>query len=130
MTLSLTRAPHMRRIIVVPAVEGCLLFLRDGAVVHPLEQIEHPLQLAELVTRLNPPPREIVLAGLDASLPWVDVAANLADVLVIPEPWLANTPRAAPERRERLAARLAETHRVAQIHRCYCKPQLSLAIPF
>ena len=60
----------------------------------------------------------------------LDNALEIADVVVIPEPWLATASRACPQRRARLAARIADLHDNAPLTKHYGNPQLSLAISF
>ncbi len=120
----------MRLLIVVPTVDFCRLFFRDRGVLYTLEPVRHPDELTDVMLRSSLAPDRLVLAGLDAPLAWLDNALEIADVLVISEPWLATASRACPQRRARLAARLADLHDNAPLTKHYSNPQLRLALSF
>lgn len=122
------------RLIVVPTGQSCLLFLRTQRDLTRIDEVDHPDGLAQVLMRFSTPV-QVVLAGLDAPAAWIEAGLDFAGLLVIPEPWLAAAGRSAPERRARLADRIAQMHTAARIIQYGCDPhlfdpQLSLAIPF
>lgn len=117
------------RLIVVPTGHSCQLYLRTPRELVRLDQVHQPDGLVAVLMRSSPPV-QVVLAGLDAPAVWIEAALDFADLVVIPEPWLATARRSAPERRARLADRFAQLHTAARITQYDHDPQLRLAIPF
>lgn len=117
--------------VLVPGPIGYHLFVRTprdrlrrfSAIVAPAD-LQHTLwPLADSLI--------VVLVGTRHADEVADVVCHFADLLALPEPWLARVPRASLTQRATVAARIATAHARAPVMHYVSKTRMEqLSIPF
>lgn len=111
-------AAGLTLVLVPGAFGGLLMYQRRGS--GPLssaEPLDGPGALRQAICATGC--RNIILCGSRHVRPVIDAIVGLADVFVVPLPWLRAVPRRNPAARATLAAQLVTAHRARPILQVY-----------
>lgn len=119
----------MTTVVLVPTALGyCLWIQWPRQRLRSCQEIISPPDLADVVRSLGDPVT-VVLVGRRHAEAVSNAVLEVADLVIVPEPWLRRVPRRALSTRAELAARIASASRAATVEHRH-RRDLQLNLPF